>query len=91
MSAQIISLKFQPISLCNLIYKIITKAIVNCFKEVLDLYIDSSQSAFVPSMLISDNVLIAYEILHTFKQNWFGKKSYMALKLNMSKPYDRVE
>lgn len=77
--------KFQPISLCNVLYKIFTKAIVNRYKEVLDLCIDQSQSAFVPGRLISDSVLLAYELLHTFRQKRSGKKGLMALKADISK------
>lgn len=83
--------KFRPISLCNVIYKIVTKAIVNRFKGVLDLCIDNSQSVFVPDRLIFDNALIAYEMLHTFKYKRFKNRGYMALKLDMSKIYDKVE
>ncbi|KAA3480943.1 reverse transcriptase [Gossypium australe] len=82
---------FQPISLCNVIYKILAKAIVNRLREVIEKCIDMAQSAFVPDRLISDNVLLAYEILHTLKQKRLGKKGFITVKLDMSKVYDRVE
>lgn len=41
--------------------------------------------------LIKDNVMIAYEILHTFNKKGMGKKGFMTLKLNMTKTYDRIE
>lgn len=73
------------------IYKIVEKAIAIRLQEVIGSCIDSAQSAFVPGRLISDNVFLAYEILHTFRQKRMGKKGYMAVKLDMSKTYDRVE
>lgn len=60
-------------------------------KGVIDICIDKAQSAFVLGRLISDNVLLAYELLHTYRQKRTRKKSFMALKLGMSKTYDRVE
>lgn len=53
--------------------------------------IDVTQSAFIPGRLISDNILLAYEILHMFQRKCIGKKEYMTIKLDMSKAYDRVE
>lgn len=82
---------FRHISLCNVIYKLIAKTITNRFYKYLDRCIDKAYSAFVLGRLISDNVLLAYELLHTFGQKRKCKKGLMALKLDMSKAYDRVE
>ncbi|KAA3468942.1 reverse transcriptase [Gossypium australe] len=84
-------INFRPINLCTVVYKVIAKAIVNRLQNVIDKCIDKAQSAFVPGRLISDNALLAYEILHTFRQKRTGKKGVMAVKLDMSKAYDRVE
>lgn len=82
---------FRPISLCNVIYKIIAKVITNRFQRLLNGCINVSQSVFVPGRLITDNVLLGYELLHTFNQKRKRKKCGMALKLDMSKAYNRVE
>lgn len=82
---------FRQISLCNVLYKAISKIITNRFRGVLSKCIDIYQSAFVSGRLITDNVLVAYELLYTFTQKRVGKKGFMALKVDMSKGYDRVE
>ncbi|XP_060969488.1 uncharacterized protein LOC133036771 [Cannabis sativa] len=83
--------QLRPIALCNVIYKIITKVLVNRMKPFMDFIVADTQSAFIPGHLISDNVLISFEVLHYLKRKRKGKEGFMALKLDMSKAYDRIE
>ena len=72
---------FRPISLCNVLYKLIAKTIANHLKKLMPKLVSKSQSAFMSNQLISDNTLIAFETLHHLKSKRKGKTGYMALNL----------
>ena len=81
----------RPISLCNVIYKIIAKVLANRMKHILSRIISSTQSTFAPRHSITDNVMIACELLHYMNRKQRGNVREVALKLDISKSYDRVD
>ncbi|KAL0412200.1 UNVERIFIED_CONTAM: putative mitochondrial protein, partial [Sesamum latifolium] len=82
---------FRPISLCNVIYRVASKMITNRLKPFMHELISENQSAFIPDRLITDNVLVAYELNHYLSHKYWDKVGHTALKLDLSKAYDRVE
>lgn len=60
---------FRPIRLCNTPYKVIAKLMGNRFKKVLEKIIYPLQSDFLSSRQISDNIIVAHEIVHSMKKS----------------------
>ena len=83
--------QFRPISLCNVIYKIASKAVANRLKVILPEIISEEQLAFVLGRMITDNIITAYdECLHFMKKAGQGSKM-LCTQVGHAKAYDRVE
>ncbi|WRX29353.1 Reverse transcriptase domain - like 10 [Theobroma cacao] len=80
---------FRLISLCNVLNKIITKILANRLAKVLPSMIIDNQSGFVGGRLISDNILLAQELIGKIDRKSRGGN--VTIKLDMMKAYDRLE
>lgn len=81
---------FRPISICNLLYKIISKLISIRLKPFIGDCVSFAQYAFVPGRNISDNVILLREVLHSFQLKGYNRKEFF-LKADLSKAFDRMD
>jgi hypothetical protein len=81
---------FRPISLYNVIYKIIAKSLADRLKPHLLNYIDHSQAAFIKNRHISSNIIITQEIIHSFNLKTWKQQAFL-LKLDLAKAFDKLE
>lgn len=74
-----------------MLYKILSKVLLKRLQKLLVGIISEHQSPFVPGGNISYNVLVAFEFIHYMKRKRTGSVGEVALKLDISKAYDRVD
>lgn len=79
--------QFRPISLCNVIYKLLTKVIAQRLKPILPMIISLEQSGYVEGRQILDSVILAHEVIHSLQKT---RMPGMLLKLNLSKAFDKL-
>ncbi|KAL8130357.1 LOW QUALITY PROTEIN: hypothetical protein V2J09_019512 [Rumex salicifolius] len=70
---------FRPISLCNVLYKTVTKVLSNRMQPILGDLIGPTQ----------DNIILAQEIVHSMNYKK-GAKGWMLLKVDLEKAYDHL-
>ena len=72
-------------------YKVVSKLMAKRLKKVLPNVVSETQAAFVEGRLISDNILVAHELLHALSSDNNCALEFIAIKTDISKAYDRVE
>ncbi|GAA0171037.1 hypothetical protein LIER_41067 [Lithospermum erythrorhizon] len=80
-----------PISLCNIVSNIIGKVMTTRLRPMLMNIISENQSGFLPGRTISNNILTTHVVLHFTNDSKSVKNTNIAIKLDMSKTYVRVE
>ncbi|XP_031091044.1 uncharacterized protein LOC115996040 [Ipomoea triloba] len=81
---------FRPITLLNVAFKVISKAIVNRMRPLMCKLIGPHQNSFLPGRSILDNVILTQEIVHTMHRKQ-GSKGLMVIKVDLHKAYDSVD
>nr|KYP45068.1 Retrovirus-related Pol polyprotein LINE-1 [Cajanus cajan] len=81
---------FRLISLCNVVYKLVSKVLVNRLWPILMRLVSPLQSNFIPGRGTMDNAIILLEIIHSMSKSR-RKKGDVVFKLDLEKAYDRVD
>ena len=82
--------QFHPISLCNTLYKVLSRILVQRLKPYMVEIINPCQAGFVSGHRTSDNIILVQEVIRTLRYRR-GRTGYVAIKLDLEKAYDRLE
>lgn len=82
--------EYSPISLCNVIYKYMTKTITMRLSGLMPHLIAPTQSSFIKGRSTQDNIFLMQEVLHSLKLKKKNKVGCMIMKLDLEKAYDKV-
>ncbi|GJU54600.1 RNA-directed DNA polymerase, eukaryota, reverse transcriptase zinc-binding domain protein [Tanacetum coccineum] len=80
---------YRPIACWNVLYKIISKMLINKIKSALCKIVSPCQSAFILGRQITDNILLTQELLRGY--NWKNGPKRVAMKIDIQKAYDTVD
>lgn len=72
---------YKPISLCNLLYKFVTKILANRLKCVVRSLIRPNQTAFIEGRSIVENILVCLEVVKGFERS--NHSPAVIMKINL--------
>lgn len=78
--------EFRPISLYNVVYKIVTKYLATKFQCIMPSLISPNQCSFVLSRSNTDNSIMAQKITHSMRK-MKENRGFMAIKIDLEKVY----
>ena len=81
---------YRPISLCNSIYKVVTKITMARIRPKLPELVSPLQTTFVLGRKEVDNAIIVQELIHSISKKK-GRRGAMAIKIDLEKAYDCLE
>ena len=83
-------IQFRRSNLCNTLYKLLSRIIVQRFKPYIVEVINPYQAGFVPGHRTSDNIILIQEVIWTLKSR-LDRNGYVAIKLDLEKAHDRLK
>lgn len=81
---------FRPITLLDVVFKILSKVLVNRLRPLMDNIIGPFKNSFFLGRSTVDNTVLTQEIIHSMNRKR-GKKGFMVLKLDLHKAYDSLD
>ncbi|KAE8670535.1 hypothetical protein F3Y22_tig00112127pilonHSYRG00086 [Hibiscus syriacus] len=81
---------FRPISLCMVIYKLISKIFVRRLKPLFPLLIRDNQTSFITGRSVMENIIVNQEVIQSMR-SLKTKKGWMTIKVDLEKAFDRLE
>ena len=80
--------EYIPIALRNVLYKLIVKVLTNRVQLVLPDVIGMSQSAFIRGWDISNNMMLAHQLIKHYERNTISSRTL--IKIDICKAYDTL-
>ncbi|GMI75256.1 hypothetical protein like AT1G43760 [Hibiscus trionum] len=80
---------FRSISLCTVLYKLLTKIIVRRLKPLFPKIISQCQTSFISGRSITENIIVNHEVIHSMG-SCKSKHGWMAIKVDLEKAFDRL-
>lgn len=80
---------FRPTACCTVLYKVISKVLARRIQKVIASIICEAQAGFISGRKISDNVILAHELVQAYTRKHVSPRCM--LKIDLQKAYDSVE